>query len=735
MPDAPKLKKVHTKRESESGTVLYLGVISNDEYINELIGPNKIEVYDKMMRSSATVSEVVDLVTLPIRSATWDIEPASADKKDVEVADYVKYALFDGMNITWDAMLEAALKMMPFGFSLFEKVWKEIEWNGQTKYGLNLHVIGQKTVQGWTVPTADGKEVPGVRQLTEQGHEAMLLESDVVRFTYRQTGDDYEGLSILRAAYPHWYHANEFYRVSGAAYERTAMGIPKGKVPANATDENKRKFENILKNIRANENAFLSMPEGFDVDMMDPKANNQMDPMPFIEHHNIQIARAALVAFMHLGQAQNGSRAASYDQSTMYEQAEEAVGRMMRDVIQKSIVREMVDFNFDVKEYPKVTVSGIKRDDIDKLSTAMQRFAQVGLITPDATLEQHLRRRIALPEKVEEEVDNEVDNDTPPEQPDPMRPAELQTKEDEGRKEVAATASVKKKTAAVKTTTGGKWHRALTAAEEKIPFDTIQKRIERGEEIIREKLGQLSEQQIEDMMNQVRDAINSGDPLQALQLLSTSLKDQYEEVTLSELRGLFEYAKVSTADEMEAVLGDKAVNAPATSQEEIDKLQFKAATLANDNATKMATQASTAASELFIANRTTDEITDIVAQQLRDAAQKRIELGAASSVIGVVNQGRTFTQERNSDKIYAYQYSAILDSTTCNTCAALDGKTIEKDDNAFKRLMPPQHFNCRCIWVEILEEETDKPSITGVPDAIDQDLGLGNFKQVDKKAL
>lgn len=721
--ETPKLKKIHSERKSETGTVIYLGTISSDEYVNELIGPQKIETYDKMMRSSATVSEVVDLVTLPIRSATWDIEPISSQKQDVEVADYVKYSLFEGMNMTWDALLEAVLKMMPFGFSLFEKVWKEVEWNGETKIGLDLYVIGQKTVHKWVIFDEDGNEIPGIHQMTEQGHEAFLSEEDIVRFTYRQTGDDYEGLSILRAAYPHWYSVLGFYRVSSAAYERTAMGIPKGTVPSNATPDQKRKFENILKNVRANENAFLSMPNGFDIEMLDPKANSQMDPMPLISHHDIQIARSALVSFMHLGQTQNGSRAASYDQSTMFEQASEAVGRQIIDVIQKAIIRQLVDYNFDVKEYPKLTVSGIKRDDIDKLSTSLERFGRGGFITPDPTTEQSLRRRVGLPEKEEaEEVEEESD---------PMRPAELQTEEDEEHKEDVATASVKKK--ASSKVIAGKWNRVLTAAEKKVPFDNIQKRIERGEDIIKNKLGDLSEKQIQGLLEQVRAAINSEDTLSALRILTTGLKDQYEEVTLSELRGLFEYAKVSTADEMEAVLGEGMVNAPGTSEEEIAKLQYKAATIANDNDMKMAAQASIIASELYIAGRTAEEVTDLVSQQLREAAEKRIELAAASAVVGVINQGRTFTQERNSDKIYSYQYSAILDQKTCNTCLALDGKTIDKDDKAFKQLQPPQHFRCRCIWVEILEDETDKPPITGIPDFIDQDLGLSNFKQVDKK--
>ena len=45
-----------------------------------------------------------------------------------------------------------------------------------------------------------------------------------------------------------------------------------------------------------------------------------------------------------------------------------------------------------------------------------------------------------------------------------------------------------------------------------------------------------------------------------------------------------------------------------------------------------------------------------------------------------------------------------------------DASVVTPDDYAATVWIPPIHFNCRCIWVAIMEDETDKPEFTGLPD-------------------
>ena len=82
--------------------------------------------------------------------------------------------------------------------------------------------------------------------------------------------------------------------------------------------------------------------------------------------------------------------------------------------------------------------------------------------------------------------------------------------------------------------------------------------------------------------------------------------------------------------------------------------------------------------------------------------------------------------EMYPEKIYAMQYSAILDDRTTDRCLSLDGRIVKPWSVAFYEYSPPQHYNCRSVWVEILEDEEFKPSIWGIPASIVPALTIDN---------
>lgn len=87
-----------------------------------------METYDKMRRSDAQVSAVLLAMELPIRSAYWYIDPAKDENGEVsdfdkQVADFVQEAIFERLHDGWDNKLREILTMLPFGFSVFEKVY------------------------------------------------------------------------------------------------------------------------------------------------------------------------------------------------------------------------------------------------------------------------------------------------------------------------------------------------------------------------------------------------------------------------------------------------------------------------------------------------------------------------------------------------------------------------------------------------------------------------------------
>lgn len=696
---------------------------------------DRVIAYDNMIRSNATVEETINMLILPILSATYTFVPVSENKQDVEVADFVTMVIMEN----WQEKLRGILQMLPFGFSAFEVVFKDIVWNGQDKLGVDLNYIYQKTVYQWMVE-GDRKYIV---QRVDNGQRSEVDFDNLLLFSFRKLGDNYEGNSILRSAYAHWYRVQNYYKLSSIAYERGAMGIPKVEYPKNAKGAAVTKADEIASNIRTNEASYITHPEGYKVEILDMHAEGTQDPTPLINHHNIQIARAALVGFMHLGTTQNGSRAASYDMSTIFENSLDSIAKQVCEVIQ-TLVKRVVDYNFPgVKEYPKMQYSNLKREDMLQLADVLNKLSTASLLSPTEETEQWLRKTIgkgmpengATPEEIAAKTQEKVKKDS--KALDPMRPNEMDDEEDD--KKVAADEKVESapiqpeenqgKMAAV----NDSFYRTLTASEEKVNFKNLEKKLDRDEEKLRQSLLGMTEQQVDAIIAGMLLALRSQEPLVALQGLRTELVGEYGQKVLESLRSAFDYAKITTADEMEAMLGDGEAPVPKTNADEAAKMQFKSSQIATENATKLQSNTITRAAELYSQGRSDEEIAAIVRQDVSDKQSKIIDSTVAVAVISAITQGVTFVQQTYVNKIKAYQYSAILDKRTCPFCRALDKKIIRKEDPAYFRLMPPQHFGCRCRWVEITIAEDD-PQISGIPEQIDQDMGIGNFKQLDKSA-
>lgn len=763
---------LHSEAATVSGTTIFGGRIVPDDYNPLMQGKTAIRTYEKMRRSNATVSEISDLVVQPVRGASWGIQEASSDERDLEIADFVYKVYFENPYMTWDQFMEEGLEMLPLGFSLFERTYYDFMYNGKKLLAMRYHPISQLTVDKWE--TADGE--PGIYQQTATGHTASVKMEDLLVFTFRQKGDNYEGRSILRGAYTHWYYNDNFYRIEAIAHERTHVGIPYVKTPQGVDDEGKRKAEELAMNIRANEKQFVSYPEGYEIGFLDMKAGSTTDIQPSITHHNVQIGHAAMAAFLLAGSTPNGSRATSVDLSSMFLHALKAVANQFVDKINKDI-KTMVDLNFsNVKNYPKLFYTELERDDVEVISAAYQRFAQVKGITPDSTTEAWIRTLLGAPDKEMPDEGDQITTAVNAATGDSVQATAMNGAQIEALKaiisEVSAgtmskesakvliqigfpTVSVdlanelvdkvevqqavvpkppvpseannasKKKAKKVAAEVNDQWRRKLTAAEQKVDLEGLDKRIDRGEDALKKSLTQISSQQVDNIVEQVRLAAESANPLEALQSLEVAFTDQYKDVMQGELRRIFEYAKTRVADEM-------GVNAPATTSAEVSKLSAMTSNFTDQHSDTMKSLAKNAATSAIIAEQPIDVIVNSVRDQIVQKSTEQITGTAAASMIGTANQGRAFVQETYDDLIYAYQYSAILDDVTCPTCYALDQYVVAKDDPDYRNLMPPQHFNCRCIWVEIMKTEDNKPEITGIPNEIDRTSDVSTFEPLSQ---
>src|SRR5712691_3877361 len=78
-----------------SGTLLYHGYLSGEEYNRNLIGRQALNTWDTMSRSDATAHAALQVCKLTITAAHFRFKPASNDPADIEQADLCNREFFD----------------------------------------------------------------------------------------------------------------------------------------------------------------------------------------------------------------------------------------------------------------------------------------------------------------------------------------------------------------------------------------------------------------------------------------------------------------------------------------------------------------------------------------------------------------------------------------------------------------------------------------------------------------
>lgn len=755
----------------DTGTSKYQGFIYEEE-VSKLRDVEGIKIYDEMRKSDGTVKAAVLACTLPIQRAKWYVSPASDDEADQKVKEFVEHALFDWQTIGFPDILRQALLSLPFGVMLFEKVFETQQHEGQTYITWKkLAPRLPKSIHSWQ--TSTGEE--GVQQRRTDGKLVDIPMEKLLVFVNEKEGDNWWGTSILRAAYKHWYYKAGFYKIDAIAFERQGLGIPYAKLAANATPSDKANAESVLKEMRAHQKNWVTFEEGHEVGFLDMKAGTLRDPSTSIAHHNREIVKSVLAQFLELGSTDSGSRALSTDQTDIFLQAIESFATMICDVFNTYAIPQLVDLNFDVKEYPYLQFTGISRTDVQILSTAFQTLVNTGAVKVGENDEEYFRELLNLPERDMSDYLEDGEAPKPEEKPEEDTIDEedeqdetlkdigmdkfsdaLKKKESPNRVDILAAikhqvrasdkgavmaslgrnismlkhSSLSKKypgfsnllsyefkheLAGMKKFEEGdfKSFRKLTFAEKKVDFNSIQKTLDQLEASLDSETKALLNEEREKFINRMTRALQKGDKA-GVKDAEVKAVNAYAKILKTKMREAFEYGKNNAAKEM-------GVAAPATPSSVISQIDIQSQAIAELHVAQIQSEAKTKMVEALNKGQSTAQAAAVADAAMAAKIAQLSKDTAAISMAGYVNNGRNMLFETHQDKIYALQRSEILDSATCNYCLSVDGRIVERDDPFAKNTI--FHSGCRGIWVEILIDEEELPPIGGIPTSIRDRFG------------
>jgi hypothetical protein len=433
MAQAPK-KATATRELGASGSYGMNDQLRPDEFLPKLRGLNATRTFREMKDNDPVIGAILMAFEMLLRAAEFRVEPAN-DSPEAEEAKLFVEQCFEDMGGTVDDFLAEVLTFLPFGFSVFEVVYK-IRGGRNTsdmtrysqfddgRYGIQkLAPRAQWTIDRF-LTDANGA-ITGVRQtaLTLKMGSVEIPIEKLLHFRTSTINNDPSGRSILRNAFTSYHYASHIQMIEAIAVEREMNGIPVGRIPSeyladSATAAQQgftNAFKKILRDVKFNDQGFILIPSDVyenddgsktsipmvQFDLVTAKGTRAIPTGDVILRHQQNIARSVLADFLMLGSGDKGSFALSKSKTDLFLAAAAGYTEAISSVLNRQLLTRLWELNgFDPELMPSIAFGDIAPVDLAELGAFVRDIAGAGMpLFPDDDTENTIRRAAGFPEK------------------------------------------------------------------------------------------------------------------------------------------------------------------------------------------------------------------------------------------------------------------------------------------------------------------------------------------------
>lgn len=403
-----------TRQLSYSGTPrMSDGSTRPDDYVSELANPvRRMEVFEEMRSSDEAFETALSAREKLITSANWQLATAGDTPREVEIKEFCEdnlYPLLDDILL----QLSGALQ---YGVGLFEpvfayadappvrnisrgKISRSARQFGRLLYLTKIARIRQRTI--WTFQISETGDLQLVRQYVYSG--SGLARRDIpgpklIRWTYRQQGDDYWGRPPMRSLYKAWKFRSQLERLNMLGTDRFGVGVPVGVAGESWSDADIQKFFRYLAAWRAGENAGLVIPAGGTLSIEGGDGKVLSSILDWAKWYAVGIAKVYLTQGTELGTTDSGSRALGEVMQEGAEGVSQSDCEHIAAILNERVIVPLVNWNYGPQEsYPtfapsqRVRASGV-------IGGLVAGWKQQGVIGWSAEDEQWLRDANGMPD-------------------------------------------------------------------------------------------------------------------------------------------------------------------------------------------------------------------------------------------------------------------------------------------------------------------------------------------------
>lgn len=690
--------KPNFSERGRSGTLVMSEEIQ-DDYIESLNGIEGQEIYEKMIKSDSQVRKIYHAVNNPIKSAKWDIEPASDAEVDIKAAALIKKIIFEDIPRGFKSKLEEILTYPWHGHAVFEIVHQNRTDKVFGPYtGLkNLSYRRQATLDKWKFDR-DGELISIHQKQSGDIEVDEYMDAKTLLIFFNERLGSNSGFPFCRMIYGNYKRKNLYKTLQAIGIERGAIPIPKLKLPKDlkinspeyaAADAQVQAFTQA-------ENASFLIPYGYELDLVNVQGFDPSKVQVSIKAENEEMAGAVVGMFLEMGIGGNsGNQAGTSVSSSVFTNGIQYLADKICETINLELIPQLCFLNFGetLEVLPKMTVSGITEEDGKVAMEIIKGYVDAGIITTDEKLEDFVRKSNNLPKKVEGEMtDNGKAQDDNPEDTPPGK--EKQIQEVEQQKELS-------------------FKELHFAAKSNAVPDLIESQAAKIDKVIKDSVRFSGNKMIVDIMNRYKQ-------------LPTSKKQDATTVTLggagkfrdalrkslSETTSLAINQAKKEVGAQDVKLSSKEFHIKRIKEEyEIDEIKLASelekfpthVQLLISKQTQMITEQTLAQMQAAIGftfssiERKSSDV-DVIKQNMEESLEEftnKVTIKANDVSALMVNEGReaVFFDDDVIDTIHSYTF--MNGDPKSPICRALAGTTFYTNDAESLRYSPPLHHNCK----------------------------------------
>jgi len=628
-----------------------------------------------------------------------------------QIIEQMEGSFFDALNGIATAMQN--------GFSMTEKVQKDIEVDGKTWVG-----IKRLAVKPFDTFCFHPDEYGNIKKTTQrfEGREQPIDIERFIHYVQNADVDPHYGQSELREAYRAYFSKDMAIRFWNIFLERYASGFikiqPNAGVELRANSAEYTALVSFLTNLSPKTGVIL--PSGVSAEMEYPATTDAYEKA--IAVHDKSIAKALLVPNL-LGISEQGSTG-GYSQSQTQLEAFlwtlEAETKRLEEILNEHLFKPLGEINFGSGPYPRFRFKPLSEAMKMQIIKTWMELVKANAVTSTDADEKHIRELLDFPEAGEPlensapsaagvAIDPVTGKPLPPGQA--ANPANLPA----GQKKAIGQGKLDKRPG--ETVIGAKRitaeHKAefLARAAKRVDFAVIDNRGTQITGRTSNKVAEALRAGVDAMKDFIRDNDLFKNPDKIAEVtMPARILTRVRKAAEEGLKEGWDLGAEHARKELEKARGmryaaDELRLADAAAQKFLESRSY---TIAGDLAAGARKKVTTVLYNGIKGGWALDEILNRIEEELGSTVLPYASTAIRTSVFEAINEARYefFASPEMAGFIEALEFSAILDGRTTDICEHMDQRTYEINDPLWEKYTPPLHFNCRSLLIAVTVKDT-----------------------------